>query len=232
MLTRNPPEGRFLIFGQSRSGSTLLRGFLNAHPKVDCRNELLTSWVPWPETYCEAHSRLSRAPVYGCKVFVHHLIDDQGVEDIRGFLAGVQRRGFQLVYLRRENLIRHALSNFLRKRTGVTHAQESLPDLEAFKLDIARFVRHLHVRDRFWNVADEAISDLEHHALSYERDLVDPDGHQHTANEVFRFLGLEPVSVQARLRRINDRRLTELIQNYEELERALAGGPFERWLSA
>lgn len=224
------PASKFLIFGQSRSGSTLLRDLLNSHPEVECAGEPLRDWVPWPETTCEIFAARSSARVFGCKVFVHHLRDRQFYDDSARFLERMQRRGYRILYLERANLVRHALSNFIRRETGVTHAMGRRVELDEFELDIEAFVAHLHVRERFWREAEEAIDGRDFLRIVYEHDLMDHAVRQKSMDRVFEYLGVESVSVGTSLEQINTKRLSDLITNYDELKRALEGSDFERWL--
>jgi LPS sulfotransferase NodH len=223
-------EGRFLVLSQSRSGTTLLKELLNAHPMIECAGELLVDWVPWPELYVEAQSRARRDKVFGFKVFIHHLDRDQGMEDPARFLRRMHEKGYRLVYLKRENLVRHAMSQMLRKATGVTHARDGKVQIPRHQVDARAFMRHLQVRDYYWRQAERALEGLPHHRVLYESALETSANHQSTMQQLFTFLGLPPIEVCARLKRINDKPLSEIVENYDEIVQAVDAGPYSCWL--
>ncbi|MEX2535689.1 MAG: sulfotransferase [Trueperaceae bacterium] len=226
---RNEGEGRFLVLSQSRSGSTLFTQLLNAHPDIHCAGELLRDWVPLPKLYIESHRRHYKANVFGFKVFIHHLMRDQGIKDPERFLNRMHDQGYKLLYLKRENLLRHSMSQGLRKVTGVTHTTSGV-DLPSHRVDIETFMRHLRTREYFWREAEEALEGLPYHALSYEMDLENSACHQVAMDKVFLFLNLPPVTVQTNMKRINNKHLRDILANYDELVQAVSGTPYARWL--
>lgn len=50
--------------------------------------------------------------------------------------------------------------------------------------------------------------------------------------ELQAFLGVAPERLQSEHRKLRETRLSEAIENYEDVRKTLAGGPFERWLDA
>lgn len=225
-------EGRFLIFSQSRSGSTLLVDLLNSHPKVHCDKEIYLQPVPFPSLYRKALERRSNKPVYGFKTHIHQLYYKLGVTDPALFLAELHRDGYRFLFLRRENLVRQVMSDQLRQAGGQTHYRKGEKDVELARLvvDPAEILEKLQQRHDFWIEAETLLADLPHHTVYYERDLSDPADHQRTMDAVFGFLGLEPVSVETELVRINTRPLRDSIENYDELAAALRDTPFAAML--
>lgn len=230
LLDPTPEQVRrtFVVFGQSRSGSTLLRSLLNAHPDVACDVELYRGFTPFPYHFHRAVRRRSTAPVWGFKLFVHHLDRDQGIAP-RPFLASLHEQGYSILYLKRENVVRHALSQFLRRATGVTH-QTRAAELPRVELDVDRYMEHLEMRVRYWRMADESIDGLPHLGIVYEADLQPPDARVRLMDRVFGELGVEPAPVASELKQINTKPLSEVIANYGELARRLDGTPHAKWL--
>ena len=229
-LLRKPPEGgRFLVWSQSRCGTTLLTQLLDSHPEIDCEKELLARWVPWQQAYVESRRRVHPSQVFGFKVFVHHLIDDQRIQP-RRFLDDLHHRGYQIVYLKRENILRHSLSQCLRKATGVTHSTSGQVVRERYRIDVDYLLRHMKVRDRMWQEAEHALEGKSFYRLTYEDDLQDGSRHQATVDGIFSFLGLDSAPVHSELKRINDKCLSDLIENYDELAQTLSGTKYEMWL--
>ncbi len=115
---RRGPKERFIVFGQGRTGSTLLQKLLDAHPKIQCDGELLyyPRWRPW--AFVEGCARSSSAQVYGFKVKPYQLDRNGGHAMGRSFLKRAISEGWRLICLRRENLFRHALSGLVANRRG------------------------------------------------------------------------------------------------------------------
>lgn len=223
-------QRRFVVFGQSRSGSTFLRTLLDAHPDVTCEDEHYRGFTPFPYAFHRIVSRRSRTPVWGFKLFVHHLERDQNI-DPRVFMKHLHEEGYTILYLRRENLVRHALSQFLRRASGVTYQTRRAAPTRV-TVDTQRFLDHLDERDYYWKRADAAVRDLPHQRISYERDLQPAEARLALMRSVFDRLGVAPVRVESELEQINTKRLRETVENYAELEAALRDTPFRAWLEA
>lgn len=222
-------RGRFIVLSQSRSGTTLLRRLLNSHPDVSCSGELLRKRVPLPQLYLETQSRRCPSKVTGSKVFIHHLLRNQKIKDPSRFLLQLNERGYKIIYLKRENILRHSVSQWLRKVTGVTHSSSNT-EVPRHRVDVDFLIRHLKAREYYWEEAERALDGLPYHRITYENDLERSDHHQEAMDEIFSFLEVEPVAVKADLRRINDKQLSEIIENYEEVTLALSGTRYSRWL--
>lgn len=220
------PEGRFLIFGQSRSGSTLLVDLLNSHPRVRCEGEIYYHRTPAPRLYRRARARHAGADVYGFKMHVHQLDYKLRTPDPARFVRELHEDGYRFLYLRRANSLRQVLSDQRRSQGGRTHYRGgSRPERRALRVDVAEVMAHLELRERYWREAEALLAPYPHHTVVYERDLADGRRHQATMDGVFAFLGLEPVRVETELVRINTRPIAELVENYEELRAAVAASP-------
>ena len=81
------PSIRFVIYGQGRSGSSVLLDLIGSHPDVYCESEIFNEKVaarllkPWD--YLHARADLSPKPAYGCKMKIYQMTDDQGIEEPR-----------------------------------------------------------------------------------------------------------------------------------------------------
>ena len=93
---------KFIIFGQGRSGSTLLVDLLNSHPAIYCDDEILMYKVIFPKTYVKARSVSSKKHVYGFKVKIYQLWH-QNILDSHKFLFHFYKSGWKILYLKRGN---------------------------------------------------------------------------------------------------------------------------------
>lgn len=225
-----PARERFVIFGQSRTGSTLLRSLLNAHPEVTCEGELYLNRTPFPYRYHLVVSRRSRTPVWGFKLFSHHLERHYGLHP-RTFMEHMHEHGYTIIHLRRENIVRHTLSQFLRHASGVTHQRSSQP-LRTIHLDMTEFLDHLSEREYYGKLAEAAVRHVPHVTVSYERDLEPPAARQRLMDTLFDRFGVATVPAQSELKQINTKALPDLVENYDELHAALADTPHAQWLEA
>lgn len=225
------PEVRFVVFGQSRSGSTLLTDLLNSHPRVRCDPEIYHDPVLFPRLFRRACERRAGAPVYGFKMHVHQLAYKLRVQDEAGFVRDLHEAGYRFLFLRRANSLRQVLSDQRRRAGGRTHYREGeRPERRALRVDVAEVMAHLELRERFWRRAEELLAPYPYHTVLYERDLADGRRHQATMDAVFGFLGLEPVPVTTQMVRIHTRPIAELVENYEELRAAVSATPYAAML--
>lgn len=230
---RTLPETRFVLFGRGRSGTTALVSMLDEVPALRCEGEVLHNYVPFPR--CHVLGRCARcdAEGYGCKILSYQIRDVQSPTEPReDFLRILHKEhGFQLLYLRRTNLLRHALSN-IRARRESFHQKKSDPDRET----PAMHVDPEHVVE--WMQSSEALSDYEHQlleglpylSLTYEADIRNPGDHQATVNAICDFLDVLSTPVESSYRKVAPPSLQENVANYEELARHLKDTKYAPYL--
>lgn len=225
---RTRPSVRFVIYGQGRTGSSLLRSLLNTHPDVHCDGEILGQPVLVPESHVERHARLAGRRVFGFKVKIYQLtwIQDR---DPASFLRSLQGRGYRIIHLYRENLLRHAISNLYAEHRGHYH-DRAVGERPSIEVDPDRVTEAMRRRQQHRDDEDRSLAGLEHLRLTYEDDLLVPSRQEDAAVRVFRHLGLEPVEVSTSLARSVTGHLADRITNYDELVRSLADTPYERFL--
>ena len=219
-------HSQFVVFAQGRSGSTLLGELLGAHPRVVYEGEILHHRVRFPRLW--VHGRRARHPhhCYGFQVKSYQLRDDQGVHDAGRWLQTMHRAGWQVVHLRRENVVRHALSTIVAFSTGVFHSRDGAPSGERVVVDPEELLRHTEERALEGRLEARALADVPHLLVRYETDLLRPSARQATADQVFRRLGLPPARVSVDLRRIGADRLEDKIANAGELRARFAATPW------
>lgn len=106
LLGVSGPSIRFVIYGQGRSGSSLLLDLIGSHPEVYCESEIFHRKVagrlvnPWD--YLLARADLAPKPVYGCKMKIYQVTEDQGIEDPHRFMLDLHAAGWKVVHLVRE----------------------------------------------------------------------------------------------------------------------------------
>lgn len=238
---------RFCMVGIARSGSTLLLDLLNAPGNALAFGELFRSEaeIGWdvsrfargdpapmtalfrtdPVAFLERHvfrrwPRRMRA--VGFKIFYYHAARPPFCA-VWDYLTG--ERDVRIVHVTRHNVLRQYLSLQIAFQTGVWSASSgsrAQPSAPMF-LDLEDCVRHFnYVRD-----AEQACSArfARHEVLEIRYENLGTDLEGETAR-LQRFLGLPQQPVRPTLVRQQTRPLSDMIANYAELERSLAG---TRW---
>ena len=223
LLTRQPPDVRFVIFAQGRTGSTLLNQLLDSHPRVRCDGEILNigkTRVPLldPYRYTLGAASYSGAKLYGYKVKVYQLTRHQRV-DPGQFLRRVQTEGWKIIYLRRNNLLKQALSNVMANRTGRgRYKKNERIDNAPLRVDPDDLLQKISRREEYLEAEAEALDGLSYLEITYEQDLEADAAKQSTCDRIFEFLGVESYPVATDLKKINKDSLQDLIANYEEVK--------------
>lgn len=221
----------FVILCLGRTGSTHLGSLLGSHPDVHCFGELFT----------DRKGTLDEA-------FVKSPIDDP-VEYVAQLTAPLTERaiGFKLplnsirahpvalrllepdelriIRLRRLNLLALFASRRLLATTRVSRSTRGDYGDTTVTLDpkhcLAVF-RRMEEHERYLDGLAEGKPVFD---ITYE----DLAAGQHL-DELQSFLGVEPVALESRFKRIRNRPLSETIENWPEVADALRGSPYERFL--
>jgi LPS sulfotransferase NodH len=179
--------------------------------------------------------KLSGAPSYGYHVKIYQLEDRHETDPAR-HIRRAYANDWRIVYLKRTNLLRQALSNIRANATGTYHHSSRSDDSEdsfsGLEVTPSNLLEMMKSREANLAQEQEILSDLPHLEITYERDLMEAEQHQETAEKVFDFLGLEAegIQVSTELERINRGSLSELICNYGEVASELKGTPYARFL--
>lgn len=233
-LARLPlAETRFVVFGQGRSGSTLLVSLLDSHREIRCDGEILSKRVWFPYSHVKACCASARAPVYGCKILSYQLRMVQPGRDLGRFVKRLADDGFRIIYLRRENALSHAVSNIRARKFGF-HSRDlpkSSARPSAISIGLDELIQWAERAELNWDHESSLLEGVPHLALTYERDLEDAGQQQRTASRAFEFLGLQPQAATSPLKRVSPSRLSDSISNYSEIAESLLGTRWEKYLS-
>ncbi|MEM1238568.1 MAG: hypothetical protein AAGI45_01885 [Cyanobacteria bacterium P01_H01_bin.26] len=229
----NQSSQRFIIFGRGRSGSTALVSLLNCLPKVYCDGEILEQRVLWPQSYvrAKAHTVQACATVYGCKILSYQLRDIQHITQGSNFLHQLNVAGFQIIYLRRENLLDHAISN-IRARSFGFHQGRTAHTWRQMKVyaNPSTVVDWINKSHDLWDYETSLLRGLPHLALTYEKDLADEAQHQSTINAICRYLSIQSKPVLSHYQKVSPQSLQASVANYDELVDYLKYTPYYHYL--
>lgn len=235
LLTREVPDVCFIVFAQGRTGGTLLTELLDCHPKIHCAGEVLSigkTRIPLlaPYHYTLGAACHSGATVYGYRVKVYQLSRHQR-RNPRRFLRQAHAEGWKIVYLRRKNLLRHALSNVVAEHLGQWNYKKSEKlEREPVRVDADDLLTRIGRREKYLAAEAEALDGLPYLEIIYEDDLEPETAKQATCDRIFDFLGVGSSPVETSLKKINKGPLKEFIANYEEVKTRIADAGYHRYL--
>lgn len=234
------PRTRFVILAQGRSGSSLLVDLLNSHPQISCLAEIFDSGVVTnvrhPTAFAAGLCCLSTNDAGGFKVKVYQ-IKNTRCSTPRSFLQRFQEKGWKTIYLKRANLLRHALSDIRSEKTRIFHhtgdgEDGELRSTRRRKVSITpeELFRTIRFREDCLEQEKEALDGLPHLTIEYERDLLEDESKVATMNGIFDYLGLPPHECSTAMKKVTSRDISDIVENHEEILDALAGTPYEEYL--
>jgi LPS sulfotransferase NodH len=224
---------RFVVFGRGRSGSTTLMSLLGGISHVHCDGEILNSPVPFPRTYVHACCARSGAPVYGCKILSYQVAKVQPLRRRTEFVRQLSADGFAIVYLKRENLVEHAVSNIRAREFGFHRSAASDGQHGKLVIDPQKVLHWIAVSESFDRFEAASLTAVPHLALTYEQNLADDELHGPTVRQIAEFLRVPTDDLRppkSAYRKVSPRTLRESVANYPDLVAALAGTPYARYV--
>ena len=212
-------SGKFLIFAQERSGSTLLKDLLNSNSNIDCEGEILHYRVFLPGAFVRGRSTLSQKRWYGFKVQINQLVETQRIRNPREFLLKLSQEGWSIIYLKRKNILRQAISRLVAEYRGAFHHKSTDDPMKSSKIEVDcdRLIRFLEERESHLAEEDRSLQGIPHLALTYEDDLLDSERQHETVNKVCEFLGCPSEPANTSLIKVGKSRLSDTIDNFEEI---------------
>ena len=227
--TKSKPSDsvRAVIFAQGRTGSSLLESLLCSSQHFRQNGELLSAAhgeVLFPTHFIRGLSKWKSGSNFIFHVKIYQLtVDRNRPIDPASFMQSLYSEGWKVIYLRRQNKIKHALSNTLAEHRGAYHKYEDTKeDLKIF-IDCERFLERVNNRVRIEAVEKEALANIEYHEVVYEDDLERSAEHQGTVDRLLAYLSLEQREVTTDHRKVNTMSMEELISNYDEFRDCLNG---------
>lgn len=227
------PEPRFILFGRGRSGTTALLSMLDDVPALDCEGEVLHNFVPYPYRHVLGRSARVEAPGYGGKILSYQVRDVQTALDRpEAFIHRLwDEGGFQILYLRRTNLLRHALSNIRARREQFHQKKGDAPtEARALHADPDTVMEWIRSSEALAAYEERLLENVPHRSLAYEEHIRDPETHQQTVDNICAYLGVESAPIESSYRKIAPPSLREGLANYDAVARRLRDTPYERYL--
>ncbi|MGB3510837.1 MAG: hypothetical protein WBA93_16720 [Microcoleaceae cyanobacterium] len=225
---------KFVIFGQGRSGSTLLIQLLNNQPSIYCEYEILSAKlykkVLFPNLYVEGRCAKFSSKIYGCKILINQLTEHQYI-DPEKFMFNLSSQGWKIINLSRNNHLRSQISRMVAKSRNQLHAtSESSLKNQKITIDCNELLEGFERRDIYRLKEQEILENLDHITVVYEEDLFLLENHQKTSDRIFDYLGLESVPVKTNLIKTTSNQLSDVIENYEEVVKKVSQTTYAKFL--
>jgi LPS sulfotransferase NodH len=218
-------EKKFVIFGQGRSGSNLLRTLLSSHPQVFCDVELFNpeklsknhGWAKYfvllfPWRHIKQKERLSKKEIYGFKLFVFHLFN------VKRLVQRLHRNDWKIIYLERKNILKQAFSAEIgRISKSYLRKKNTPPPNETYRLHphkVAKAIRKIKRGNRKANII---LKDIDHLIIYYEEALKEQTTWPETFGKIFQFLDIEPYELRSNVTITDPRSDRERIENFDEI---------------
>ncbi|WP_129677452.1 sulfotransferase [Candidatus Chloroploca sp. Khr17] len=216
----------FVVYGQARTGSTLLVRLLQSHPQIQCAGEILSRgrWHRHVKRYLHTMVRhipepyvLWEASRTAKDTFGFKLLHNQVPVSPR-LMSNLHRHGWQLIHIQRRNLFDVAISRQVAERKR--HWGEYKPSLQEDRIEIPPedFLRQLQQCVALRQKERYTLADLPHLSVVYEDDLLHEEDRQRICTSIFAALCIAPHQVATTKKRSWDRPYSELVTNYAELQ--------------
>jgi len=216
---------KFVIFGQGRSGSTLLKQLLDSHPEIKCEGELLNikdGYLPnelmlklvyrIPFPFFNYRKWIAKYPVYGFTLLFYQYWPQNYM------LNKLVRNGWKIIYLTRNDSFSQSLSHLVAKQTSVWHRRNDDQEKETkVRINPEEFLNWIKQLQKNKSTENEIIKSLNHFEVVYENDMIREDMWSKTTARIFEYLGVYPAPAMANLKKTYSRPYSEIVENYEDL---------------
>ena len=221
----------FVVFGGTRTGSSLLVDTLRTHPQVQCdvnRGEILhgNHWrrgakrllrypmhrFPEPYLFWAAHRRTKQ--VYGFKLLTHQIAAPGRL------ITNLYRSGWLVIHIQRRRLCDLALSQQVAQLTNHygPYMPTKQPDPTLIAVTPDSFIQQMqHCTDTMRGEL-QTLAGIPRLRVIYEADLCNQVETNRTCSAIFTTLGIEQRPVTTSRTRSWNRQYSELIPTFDELQ--------------
>lgn len=230
----NRPEKKYVIVTQSRCGTGLLATLMEQHPDIlvdgEVFNKNLHRKVRSPRLFLKARSKRAiplNKKVYGFKLKYHHLVLHQEMSDqeAQRYILDLYEQGWKFIYLRRNNLLRRALSGVVARARQLRHVRDRHA-LAKVHLDRQELMDEIELSERLLAIDENNMARVNHLLVEYENELLDAANHARLCGRIFEFLDIPEVTINpSYLEKTSADDLSLSIENYAEVEAWLRDSP-------
>lgn len=231
------PPHRFAILTTGRTGSELLVSLLDSHPRIACAGELLHEGRAFPNQYVAARAAMARLrgmEAYGWKLLLSQYRNPGGIVggigDPDKYPARLNRLGYRLILLERQNPVQQAMSFIRAAETQFHHHRGDRAEFAPTAVDAVTLMAATWIIEADTAALGRSLDSEPHLRLTYEDDLLDPGRHQATVDRVCDYLGIDSAPVRSDLVKIAPRRIRAMVSNYDEVSELFRGTRYASYL--
>ena len=225
-----------------RTGSQLLGDLLDQHPLIAWSGELFEPFVHRlpedPASFLRQLIKESKKQMFGFETKVSH--PELFGLDMAAYLTALVEIGFRkFIVLRRTNLLRSFVSQLVAMARGNAYHVSARTSVELHKLRIdpqaivlldkpGKLVNTMRYVTQQCDSARRLLVGRDVLDLTYEDDIAEDPLRAY--RRICEFVGVKNEPVEVRYGRTTPQKLTEIIENFDEVKAALAGTEFE-WMA-
>jgi LPS sulfotransferase NodH len=238
---------KFVILTTQRSGSTLLWRYLDGHPYISAHGELFLQSLKRSDSYKTYRTMSLKRRIlhtlnrkYLVRAYLGELFAPDDKTHAVGFklmynqvfpslAAWIRENNVRIIHLIRKNVLKTILSSETARKRKLHHAghdtsivpvkvvvdpEKVVKQIERVLAEMAFFKRHFELLPTLEITYEEFVA---------QRELI--------AQRIFDFIEATHVTgLPVPLKKINPDSVEDLVENYEELKKALLGTPYECFL--
>ena len=250
---------KFIILTHGRAGSTFLQQLLDSHSSITCYEEIFNASGNGPEnfySFCKRqYPKLSYLFLRGkisksslnfplavlFRKYIEHLYSASEVKKIgfkliydqllycRPLMSWVVENSIPIIHLQRTNVLKATISLIIAHDTGI-YVSSSVSFKKGQKVSVspARILHELNQLSKQKLQCESLTQNNPTLTVNYE-DLF--DNQTLTIQQIMDFLGITNPSFQTPdIVKTNAEKISEFVENYEAIRRALAGTPWEKYI--
>ena len=169
---------QFVIYGQSRSGSTLLVDLMNCSSSIHCDGELFGDaylgerdfprlYNSFPIPFIYRMRGRSQRPVYGFKLLLYQ------IRYARYWIPFLSMTGWRIIHVRRGNIVNQAFSSLIAGQRRLFHRRGDDPNpTDQIVIEPAQLDSELSKREQWTAQELDLIGNAPRLTLTYEEDLL------------------------------------------------------------
>lgn len=208
------PSHRFVLFGSEFSGRPILVDLLRQVVADAHKGPLSAKWTIesllaqrhfFPLRHIQHRGAACSDHLFGFQLSAADLMTTHGMNEPSRFMAILYGQGYKVIHLKRRDLMRHAISVLKAQHPNSRHINPHALIATLRYLDEQR-------------IAEAAIvAQVPHLTITYETDLLNPNVHNATAQQLCSFLALEQRKRVKHSIKLVHQRISDLIANYDEV---------------
>lgn len=214
---------KYIILGRSRTGSNFLRGLLNSHPNIVCKTEEYRTWDRKtfgefnPVNHLEKkifRKYWKKYKAVGFKLFYYHCSKPQNLK-LWEYLQ--HDKTIKIIHITRDNMLKTYVS---RLKAGITdkwsNTNNTKEEKKTFNINFEDAIKEFEWTLNWEKSIREYFNGFEILEIKYEDLESDTDN---VMKKVLKFLDIPYLSLVPSTYKQRKEKLSESIENYEELKK-------------